>query len=224
MIKHVFLFFIPGSAGNFVSRCLNLVDENCHCWATEEQAVRSLPMRQRQHLLCYTEQKQYKKWTDFEHRLELHTRRFLLKDLPDNSVSIWPAHPDYAVLDRGIAGSDDQSFVFYIDPSDNMEWVVLNALYKDSFINRQWLEIGEKMRLDSEINKINLTSIIDSATMCCNEIQRICDLIGQPFSDQARSRIIDLWQQWRNTTLAKDRFVEFQKQIGFNLRSNHAQT
>lgn len=215
MINYLFLFYLPGAAGNFVSRALSLVSDDHYGLVADRDSIR-LDLLDRARMLGYANADTVTSWIDFEKKLVNHHEVIDHCSLPTGSCSIWSNHPDYDVLSRGIAGTDDRSFVFYIDPSEAFEWCVLNALFKDSYLQKKWMITGRRMRDDPNIVNINLANIIRDRDSCLDEILKICRHTGCFLNQQRKWYIQDLWDQWNTTTLKPSDFSGFKRQLGFS--------
>jgi hypothetical protein len=154
---------------------------------------------------------------DFEKKLTPYHRLRPHWQLPANSYSIWLQHPSYALVESNLHGAHNNSFQFFIDPSRRFEWTVLNALYKNSFLDSKWLEQGERMLNDDDFVKLDLNDIVDSEHTLDRLICSVCDRCGIDIKDANRKKIQQLWHQWKQTTLPESRFESFKKQIGFRL-------
>lgn len=215
MINYIFVNFIPGSAGNFFTRCLNLVDDSWYCWMDSQNKIINLSLDEKLDLFSYHDTTKYDHWIKFEKKICFYHHFHTHHDLPDQSTSIWLNHPNYDFKNNDLVGHDDKQQVVYIDPSQNFEWVILNALYKNSYIDRQWLEIGHQMELDPDVYKVPIESIRQSPESLLNEVGSIAQRFGKYVAVKNQDAIVKLWHQWKTTCLEPDRFQEFKKQIGF---------
>lgn len=217
MIDYIYVFFLPGSGGNFFCRSLNLVSDQHYCFVTagEKPVQLQLSLEEKFQRLNYQGHIKGSNWLDLEKKQSHYSWAWPHHDLPPGSYSIWFGHPDYQQLRSDVAGVDDRRHVFYIDPSENFEWVTLNALFKNSMINANWLRQGQRMLEDSSIHKINLGNIIQSAQGHLAEIDRVAEIVGFDVAPDARQKIQQLWQQWEGTMLRPAEFADFKKTIGF---------
>jgi hypothetical protein len=213
VIDHVFIFFQPGSAGNFFGRCLNLMSDSVHnlVSATDRQLVTDLDEK----FQLFSYHTPESNWIHFEAQLMHYSEVNPVLSLPNNSISVRQEHPRYAILEKNIKGKDDQQHVFYIDPSQRFEWCFLNALFKNSYINVSWFEQGAKMLEDNTVHKISLPNIIDSADTLLIEISKVATILGLEIKSANQQRIVDLWNQWITTTLQPKDFEQFKQKIGF---------
>ena len=215
MINYVFVFFLPGAAGNFFSRCLSLASTQAHGWVPADATQIALSADQKHQVYTYGQSRLYQDWKKFEGQLVHYSTLTEHHNIPNGSVSIWSEHPRYQLLNQDLAGPDNQQHVFYIDPSNNFEWVLLNCLYKNSTVDAKWLQEGQAMLEDPAIYKISLSNIIDSWETTWLEVEKVYAIIKQQCSN--KELIEDLWQQWHATTLKPDEFASFKRSIGFRL-------
>ena len=211
-MKYVFLFFIPGAAGNFFSRCLNLLADT-KCWGSKDGFPTSL--KERIDLLTYQPVLNRTKinWTkDWETQISHYSK--LAPAPASNTIMIFPQHPNTDVVGQ-VLGNNDGQFKIYIDPGDAFEWAVLNALYKDSYLTAHWLQAGEAIRQDEGTLKINLGSIIRSEEGFMLEFVRACNHIGLAPTDAEIEAVLNLYREWKTTTLPPEQFAEFKQQLGW---------
>lgn len=215
MITYICIFFLPGAAGNFFSRCLSLASDRCVGQIPLNSAHPYLSLDEKFQAFQYRDVYRGGDWIKFESKLEHYSNRFAHHDLVTQSVSVWEMHPDTEFLNQKIEGPDDKKFYFYIDPSEAFEWCILNALHKDSFIEKKWIVEGKKMLDNPDIVKINLVDIFSSYETLIVCIKEICSIVGIELAARQSTMIIELWQQWISTTLMPARFKEFKTRIGY---------
>lgn len=217
MRNYVFLFFLPGSAGNFFSRCLSLAGDEYYSWVDKNRTPH-LTVDEKFQLFRYDDRSdKFDDWVEFEKTLHKHHNIIEHATLPNGSISIWHQHPTLNLLQKGIAGPDDKQLVVYIDSSREFEWALLNALWKDSYIDVRWLKDSVPLLNDPSVHKVPLESIIGSPESLVSEIETIVNNLGKELNDHSKKLISALWQEWYPTTLKKESFAEFKKQIGFFL-------
>jgi hypothetical protein len=213
-MKYISISFLPGSAGNFFSRCLNLLS-NAYCFG------RSMPLpttlEKKLEMLNYNSvlgrSMDSVDWVKFENQLIPHGRLIEHYTLPSNSYSIWFGHllKDAAQL----AGPDDQFFNFHIDPTDNFEWVCMNALYKNSYLKVEWFINNKKLLSDPTVYKINLGNFLKDWKIFFLEFKKVTDVIGHTLSDSEVQAVKTLHDQWKTTILEHKDIETFKKNIGF---------
>ncbi len=122
-MKYIFITFLPGAAGNFFSRCLNLLP-GAYCWGQENKLP--VTLEEKLKILNYTPVLNRSlisdNWTTFESQLAPYYQIVEHHRLPPGSYAIWIDHS--VIKSETLVGPDDQVFNFYIDPGDNFEWAM----------------------------------------------------------------------------------------------------
>ena len=218
MPTRIFIFFLPGCAGNFFTRSLTLSNDLCIGYVPRNIPLDrlNLSLEEKFTTFSYNNCKQHRRWTDFETQLVRHVRLVNSAEWGSSVYSIWDLHPSYVLLNKDLL-TNQQCFAFYIDPEDNFEWGVLNALYKDSYLDPMWMKTGKEMLNDPTVHKISLTNIISSKETCVQEVLKIANIVGFETPQKNLDKIFELWDQWYPTTLKKQDFAAFKAQIGFNM-------
>lgn len=226
-MTHIFLYFVPGAAGNFFSRCLNLASDDIYGWVYNTGMATKLPkpklqlsLSEKFDLFTYTKTQSFRQngWIEFEKELTFFHNVFKTFDvIPETAITLRAMHPNdlwlYPV--EGRQYSSDHVMGIYIDPTDCWEWVMLNAFKKDSIFNPDWLKLGKRMLDTPEIPKVGLKNILTSGQATVSEIQRIMDLLGKPFYDINKEHVKKLWEEWWTTTLKEKDFQSFKQELGF---------
>jgi hypothetical protein len=218
MITYLHVFFLPGAAGTFFARCLSLASDQCVGQIASSATTPYMSLQEKYSVYQYGSRHQYSNWIDFEKTVVHYSNCFEHHALESGTVSIWHSHPSYDVLAQNIAGADDQQVLVYIDASDAFEWCMLNALYKDSYIQKKWLLCAQQMLSDTALHKINLSNIITSADTLLQCVQQVCDLAHIEIKSENQTQIRKLWHEWIKTTLAANDFEEFKATIGYSCR------
>jgi len=222
------LYYIPGSAGNFFSRCLNLLD-NAYCWVPTTATKFSFTLEEKRKMLSYDIVKNrvydidnfysvnpQKNWLTFEGRLRTFEKGRNGTDysmLPNDATAIWVSHS----LSHTMKLDHHNRIFFFIDPTDAFEWCILNLLYKDSTIGMGFLSCTVQLKSNPVINKISLAKIIQDRNSFIKEFYRVCDIFNRQVTDIETECILELYDQWVTTTLPKEKFPEFKDQIGWYL-------
>jgi hypothetical protein len=222
-MKYIAISFLPGSAGNFFTRCLNLLTGACYF---VDKTTKKLPttIEEKLSILNYNNviNKSFdqRDWVTFEHQLIKYFTIRPHHELPSNSYSIWSGHPIHsyglANLDD-LAGPDDQCYRFYIDPGEHFEWCVLNALYKNSYIDVKYFINGKKLLDDCNTYKIKLDSFIQGWKPFYKEFEKACNYIEHNLTNEEIQAIQTLYTQWRTTVLEYKDLELFKTNIGFNM-------
>jgi len=219
------LYFLPGAAGNFFSRCLNLLD-NSYCYARGNTIPTTIEEKYK--ILNYelVQNRSYnddnnslsndprRNWVKFEDQITHFEDVLDYSKLPDNATAIWLCHP-HKTFDKTV--SHPNRIFFYIDSSDAFEWTLLNCLYKDSYLVIEFLLHGKKLKNNPAVHKISLTEIVQDRNSFINEFVRVCAIFDRQVTDIERRYILDLYDQWIKTTLPREKFPEFKDQIGWGL-------
>jgi hypothetical protein len=228
MKKFIFLEFIPGAAGNFLTRCLNML-HHAYTWVdVADPTVLPTTIEEKLKLFNYQSVIDFKaknrNWiVDFEDKLTDYTSHRAHWNIPDNSIAIMWSHPEECKFTNCytmFVGQSDKGFRFCIDPTDNFEWCLINAHYKNSFISLENLECGKRLLLNPDVYKINLKKIVDGYDSFFSEFGRVCNIIGHELQDDEILAIKLLYNQWKETTLDYKNFDAYKKQIDKNYLSN----
>jgi len=225
MKKFIFLEFVPGAAGNFFTRCLNLLD-NAHCWVNATSAFsNSNTLEEKLKLLSYQSVMNLKvderNWRDFECEIHEYTLFKAHNDNPENSISIFWSHPHQYKFNNcfeELCGADDKGFRFYIDPTNNIEWCMMNAHYKNSY-SVSWhkqIEIGKKLLINPDVHKLDLKKIVDGYDSFFSEFCRVCVIIDHNLQGEEIEAIKILYDQWKLTTLDYKDIEAYKIKIGDN--------
>jgi len=213
MKQFVVLNFLPGSAGNFVSRCLNLLT-GFHVWQPRNSLMptdinEKLNLLKYKDVLNYPNQdKKYRlNWTRWEHQF-VACCNGPVQPLADGEVGVIVHHPSEN-LGRYI-DKNDKSFVFYIDATGMWDWMIVSAEIKDSFQAISWFKVGKKMLVDSDIYKISLENIVSSEETFVTEFKKICNIIDHNLSAEELDAVLNLYDQWKTTT-PSDEIVQSKK-------------
>ena len=222
-MKYIAISFLPGSAGNFFSRCLNLLTGACYF---VDKTTKKLPttIEEKLSILNYNavvdKSFDQRDWLTFEQQIIKYFTTQPHYELPADSYSIWGGHPIHSYgpvnLDE-LAGPDDQCYRFYVDPGEHLEWCVLNALYKNSYINVTYFINGQTLLDDCNTYKIKLDSFIQGWESFCEEFKKACDYIEHKLTDKELQAVKTLYFQWRKTVLEYKDIDAFKKNIGFNM-------
>jgi len=218
------LYFQPGAAGNFFSRCLNLLD-NAYCYASSTTIPTTI--EEKYQILNYNlvKNRSYsdgnslsndprRNWQKFERQLIPFETILDYSKLSDNATAVWPSH-SHKMSDKTTSHPD--RLFFYIDTSDAFEWMLLNSLYKDSHLMVEFLLHGKKLKNNPIVHKISLAEIIRDQDSFINEFVRVCAIFNRELSALETQYILALYEEWSVTTLRTEKFQEFKDQIGWHL-------
>jgi hypothetical protein len=226
MKTYINIIFTGGSGGNFFSRCLNLLD-GFYVWADKTATpaeVIEMDIDKKFNLLSYDSvvDKTFvqRDWIKFEVDVTGFSNIIEHTKLPNNSKLVWIEHvEDYYSKEfhdlNLIAGIDDRVLQFYINPFNNIEYCVLNALYKNTPSGVDVVMLGKDLITDPIINLINFEKIIDNVDTFLEEFNRICQIIGHKLTDLEIQRVTELYCQWKLTALTPDKFEDFKQLINY---------
>jgi len=214
-MKYIFIIHLPGAAGNFFSRCLNLLS-NAYCYGQENNLP--VTLEEKLKMLSYTPVIDRKSvtddWVKFEDQLTPHGQIIEHHSLPPGSYSIWKIHKLTSRM-ATLAGPDDEIFNFYIDPGNNFKWACMNALYKNSHLNVDYFVAGKKYSDDPTFYKISLDNFLKDWADFLLEFKKVTDIIGHALTDFEIQAVKTLYCQWKSTILKFNDIETFKKDIGF---------
>ena len=218
------LYFQPGAAGNFFSRCLNLLD-NAYCYASGTTIP--VTIEEKFKLLSYSLVKDrsfdsnntlsndpVKNWQQFECQLKHIESLKNYTELPENATVVWVSH-SHKSTDK--TSSHPNRIFFYIDPSDAFEWMLLNCLYKDSMLEIGFISPGNQLKHNPVVHNISLAKIVQGRDSFIEEFGRACAIFNRELSALETQYILALYAEWSVTTLRTEKFQEFKNQIGWHL-------
>lgn len=226
-MNYVFVFFLPGAAGNFFGRSLNLL-ENFYSFGNKQTKELPETLEEKIQLLSYgsviDKKFEERNWITFENDVVEYFHCRSHWDLPKNAYGVFKVHPGSpGHLNSGmsklkdLAGEDDRCYKFYIDSSEVFEWTFMNALYKNTPFDANWLIEAKKIQQDPTVNRINLKNIITSKEKFFEEFNKVCAIVGHDISPQERAAVGNLYDQWQRTTLKLEDIPAFKEKIGWPL-------
>lgn len=210
-MTYIFIYFIPGAAGNFFSRCLNLLD-NSFCWTVDQHLP--LDIDDKIAILGYEKNKP-RDWIQFEHTLKHYSEFRAHGDLPNNAKSVWLQHPNYDMIERSLVNEKDKSVIFYINPQNCFDWCLANALYKNTWIDAKWIEAGRDIAVRQDVTCLNLYNIKTSWALFRQELQVALDVLQHTITVHEEQAINTLWHQWHNTVLRDEDIANFKTNLGW---------
>jgi hypothetical protein len=220
--RFVTIFFIPGAAGNFIARCLNLLTGfNVFEPANPNENKMPDAINEKLELLNYNkvlnwgatnQTKSEFTWVNFEHQLVPYEMFKGHCDFPLGGVGVRALHPVHSKLKylEQFIGQDDEKFVFYIDPTGVWNWMLVHADMKDSHQSVAWFKHGKNLLNDPDIFKISLKNIVNSQESFIEEFSKICKIIKHQLSEEELDAVLFLYKQWKTTTL-NDETVKLKK-------------
>jgi len=203
--RFIALHFIPGAAGNFLSRCINLLDDT-FVWSNGKNIPNTL--EEKLDLLTYKDQSKYPTWTDFEGTIEEYSGVKPHWDIGPNSNGVVIRHPSPADFIKNITGKDDTAVNIFIDHENNLDWVILNGAYKNSFQTFEYFENGFDLKNDPSVYKINLASIINGYQKFLPEFIKLAAFIDRTVTQDIEIALNILYEEWQKTVFRGPEFEE----------------
>jgi hypothetical protein len=218
-LKHIFISFLPGSAGNFLTRFLQCATENSYCWLNDV----GVP----DNIIDKTKLLEYKtifnsktNWIEFENQLKHFSKILDISSLHHNSTLIWPGHGLTLdkIKNKNIIGNDDSYEFIQItyDTKEELEWILLNAFYKDSFVDRSQFETYQRNIKEKNTRFFSVSNFLNWDSFSKN----VLEILDQNKIDYNLENINELqifYNDWYNTTLKLSEFNNFKKSIGWLL-------
>lgn len=205
MTTYVALHFLPGAAGNFVSRCINLLD-NTYVWAKDNNIPQTL--EEKLSILSYryydTSLHKDMRWLEFENLIQSYETFRPHWDIGSTGLAIFPMHPKPIDAVNVYCGNDDTAVNVYIDPKDQIDWCILNAFKKNSFQTIEWFFNASLLEKDTSVYKINLSEIINGYERFMPEFIKLATFFGKPVSAEITNALYTLYNEWYPTTLRND--------------------
>ena len=206
MKKYVALHFLPGAGGNFISRCINLL-ENTYVWSN----AHTLTLEKKLELFSYNDWKTDSdgNWIAFEHKLLHYNSSLPHRDIDKDGVAVFITHPQSLTwIGSKYAGIDDLALNVYIDCKEVLKWCIINASFKNSFQTVPWFNNAEIIENNDTIFKINLKTIIESYEGFFTEFSRLALYLDRTIGPLEEAALHTLYNQWKTTWIPDDRIVE----------------
>ena len=210
MKKFVALHFLPGAAGNFISRCINLL-ENTYVWGN----AHSLTLDEKLELFSYDNwgKDVDGSWIAFENKILGYDKFQPHWDIDQDGVAVFVMHPRDLAYIRTRTGQDDLGLNVYIDCREVLEWCLINASYKQSFQIMHWFKNAEIIENDNSVFKIKLKTIIESYEGFLTEFSRLAQFLERTIGPHEEAALHTLYNQWKTTWITGDRAVEYKQEM-----------
>ena len=220
-MTYVYIHYIPGASGNFLSRALSLctgVYGDVPTNTTIEDLI-ALTTKSKMEFLSYndslhvtspTRLPNTQQWSQHEKTLIQTSGLFsidvLTEELPENSIILRHGHP---LLDEqflyDFAGKDDSEFNVLINVAGMFEWLMCNALYKKlSPSNTHITNYSEYFNSENLI-KIKLDTFLDTSTFL-NAYTTICKALHIRDCDIPIKQVEQLHKQWIKTAISTNEY------------------
>lgn len=203
--RYIFITYLPGAAGNFMGRCLQLL-RGYRVFVDQNNSMPKDTMEKLK-ILDYTRVENYGKlpklinWLAWEMNLKIYQSINPHNSLLDGETGVFITHPQVSEWYHQYVAKDDIFFSFYMDEIDVYDWVMVNSAHKDSFQSEQWFRLGKKIAQDPSVFKINLKNIINDLDGFFVEIEKICKIIGYQLDDVEKIALKQLYVNWKTTMI-----------------------
>ena len=210
-MTYVYIHYIPGSCGNFLSRALSLctdvygdVPSN-----TTIDGLISLTTKSKMEFLSYSDSlhatstarsPNTNQWRQHEETLiqtsGLFSTEVLTEGLPENSIILRHGHclPSDPFL-YDFAGKDDNVFNVVIDITGMFEWLICNALYKNLRpSNKRFTNYSTYFNFTNLIT-IKLKTFLDTTTFL-NAYTTLCKALHIADCNVPIEQVKQLHRQW----------------------------
>ena len=219
MQKFVFITFIPGSAGHFISNCLNLLT-GFHAWVEKSTGTMPVDTMEKLKVLGYESVLNFNKtsetqvsWHDkIEAKLAYYAEHKRHNDIGKNDVGVSIAHfySKHLSNRKSMLTANDVFFDFFIDPEDVLDWTLSNLIHKNTNAERsahvqltkECLDqfYNDYSRIDNPI-AINLKNIITGWDTFFIEFKNMCNIIGYTILPIEKTALEIMYNQWKTTTV-----------------------
>lgn len=219
-MQHIFINFLPGSAGNFLSRFLQCAIPNSYCWIEKDQLA-PYKFADKLNLLSYsTVSKTKSNWIEFESQIQHFSKSIDLSKFSTDSTLIWLGHNlsiEKAEAEDLLGPSDKPTLIqISYDSKKSFEWIVLNALYKDSYIEKNWF-CNYQDNLKKDKTNFLLIDNFFSWNTFKNAVLELLDQNKINYDLQNIEQLEDFYNTWYSTTLKFSKFEDFKKSVGWLL-------
>jgi len=207
MLKDINIVFTGGSGGNFLSRCLNLLN-NFHCWRSSHTPTVLDDLEEKFKLFGYQDViNKERNWIQFENQSLRTISRYQLNKEGATGFFIQLFHVEKFFK----SNQPNKDYCFYINPFDNVEWCLANSLYKNTPSSIETIMLGEPLLNRKDIVAVNCHNMVQSAQSFLVEFKKITDTVEYyPSADELQC-VDQLYAQWKATTLPDHEIVEFLK-------------
>jgi hypothetical protein len=203
--RFIGLYFLPGAAGNFLSRCMNLLD-NTYMWCNGKNIPTTL--EEKLDLLTYKDATKYPTWLDFENTIKWYADIQPHWDIGPNGNGVSIRHPSPANTIKSLTGKDDTAVTIFIDHGNNLDWVILNGWHKYSTQSLKWFEHSFELQNDSSVYKVNLDCIINGYEKFLPEFTKLATFIDRTITQDIEIALHTLYQEWEKTIFQGPEYKE----------------
>jgi len=212
MQRFIALHFLPGAAGNFLSRCINLLDDT-YVWASNNKVPSTL--EEKLELLTYKNAANSALWTDFENLIVSYYRVQSHWNIGPNSNALFVMHPKSVNDIKKLTGKDATSINIYINSKNNLDWCILNGWHKHSVQSIEWWLNSESLAEDPSVYMINLSDIINGYEKFLPEFTKLAAYLDRTITNDIEIALHTLYNEWLVTIFQGPDF-ENQRNIAAN--------
>jgi hypothetical protein len=199
---NILIIFSGGSGGNFLFRCLNLLDTSSNLLSIEEKFIKlnyaDVGHRQLDNFHEIN-------WVVYEQQSWDHVQN---KFLDTNQIPLVHVEFYKAVMQRY-----EFKKIAYINPFNNVEWCILNALYKNTPANVTNIELGREILDNDLIYKIDCKNMVENTQSFLREFSKFCSFIEHTLQEKEIYYLRLLFNQWKKTTLNEENFDKFKEKV-----------
>jgi len=197
------IYFLPGAGGNFLSRCINLLDDT-YGWCDGKTVPKTL--EEKYNLLTYKKVEHGKNWWQFENLITNYQHIQPHWDIGPNSNALEIMHPTDDNFNNIITvGKNDRLVQVYIDCTNIWDWVILNGWKKGSFKTEfKWTLMGEEIQKNPSVYKFKLASMINSYEKFLPEFTKLAMFIDRKVTPAIEIALHKLYDEWYETTVHGD--------------------
>lgn len=211
MIENIYINFLPGSAGNFLSRALQLAIPKSCCWVDSNGNV--LESESRKLLELSYKKNKVDNWIEFEESIVHFTE-----------VENFQQPKEFVFIDKGhLFKTTDidltNSVLIQIDIKNKsmFEWTMLNCFYKQSKPTEQYFKIYQTNKINNkDLIEIDLENFFLWNTFK-NEIEKILKIVNIDSAETNWKLVETLYTQWWETTLNYEDFDRYKNDLGWLL-------
>ena len=227
-MNHIFINFLPGSCGNFLTRFLQCIISNSYCWLNRSDSSNTFFQTFDDKLkLLDNYSKNINKtsdWVKFENKLAHFNERVDISsfNVELDPVLIWISHiwTLEKIKKQNLVGPNDQHTLIQItyDNKSELEWIVLNCLYKDSYIEKHFFDYYQHntKTITNNVDYFPISNFMNWQNFK-NGIKNILDNNNINYNSHDIEKLENFYNNWYNTTLKFSEFDDFKKSIGWLL-------
>lgn len=214
MKRFIALYYIPGAAGNFLSRCINLLD-NAYVWASSDGIIPT-NLLDKLNLLSYNNAKKqrvptgtntfkFHYWYDFENSISEYYNFKEHWNIESDGIAVFVYHPEFSIDHiSSLIGPSDIGINILIDSTDELDWCILNGFRKESFQMIKWFQTEKKLHEDPSVYKIKLSNIIRGYDKFLEEFKKLLTILDRTLDTETELALQQLYNEWYTTTFPKE--------------------